>query len=170
LTKVFLSKHKAKTKQTQSEHEANTKRPRKHQIMSCEVITLAMRIKEVMSNMPISLNTKKEIDEYFKNAMKNMKKEKVVKVVVAKAAKAAKAATSLPKQITIIDNKPQVISTFTKDIATTAELLINNKELIKKRQSYIYKRPIVSKRQSFCDEIIATAYRINKRLREQYII
>ena len=141
--------------------------------MSCEVITLAMRIKEVMSNMPISLNTKKEIDEYFKNAMKNMKKEKVVKVVAAKPvkpAKAAKKATSLPKQITIIDNKPQVISTFTKDIATTAELLRNNKELIKKRRLYIYKRPIVSKRQSFCDEIIATAYRINKRLREQYII
>jgi hypothetical protein len=135
--------------------------------MSCEVITLAMRIKEVMANMPVSLNTKKEIDEYFKNAMKNMKKEKVVKIV---AAKAAKVATSLPKQITIIDNKPQVISTFTKDIATTAELLRNNKELIKKRRSYIYKRPIVSKRQSFCDEIIATAYRINKRLREQYII
>ena len=96
--------------------------------MSCEVITLAMRIKEIMSNMPISLNTKKEIDEYFKNAMKNMKKEKVVKVV------AAKKATSLPKQITIIDNKPQVISTFTKDIATTAELLRNNKELIRKRR------------------------------------
>ena len=123
-----------------------------------------MRIKEVMANMPISLNTKKEIDEYFKNAMKNMKKEKVVKVVVAKKA------TSLPKQITIIDNKPQVISTFTKDIATTAELLINNKELIRKKRLYLYRPAIVSKRQSFCDEIIATAYRINKRLREQYII
>jgi hypothetical protein len=132
--------------------------------MSCEFITLAMRIKEVMANMPISLNTKKEIDEYFKNAMKNMKKEKVVKVVVAKKA------TSLPKQITIIDNKPQVISTFTKDIATTAELLINNKELIRKKRLYLYRPAIVSKRQSFCDEIIATAYRINKRLREQYII
>jgi carboxylesterase type B len=141
--------------------------------MSYEVITLAMRIKEVMSNMPISLNTKKEIDEYFKNAMKNMKKEKVVKVVAAKPvkpAKAAKKATSLPKQITIIDNKPQVISTFTKDIAITAELLRNNKELIKKRRFYLYRPAIVSKRQSFCDEIIATAYRINKRLREQYII
>jgi hypothetical protein len=135
--------------------------------MSCEVITIAMRIKEVMANMPISLNTKKEIDEYFKNTMKNMKKEKVV---AAKAVKPAKKATSLPKQITIIDNKPQVISTFTKDIATTAELLINNKELIRKRRLYLYRPAIVSKRQSFCDEIIATAYRINKRLREQYII
>jgi hypothetical protein len=132
-----------------------------------------MRIKDVMANMPISLNTKKEIDEYFKNAMKNMKKEKVVKVVAAKRAKSAKAkkpakaTASLIKQITIIDDKPQIISTFTKDIVTTSELLRNNKELIKKRQSYIYKHSVVSKKQSFCDEIIATAYRINKRLREQ---
>jgi hypothetical protein len=151
------------TKRTQSEH----------QIMSCKVITLSMRIKEVMVNMPVSLNTKKEIDEYFKNAMKNMKKEKVVAVKAAKPVKAikpVKEATSLRKQITIIDNNPQIISIFAKDIETTVELLRSNKELLKKRRLYIYKPPIVCKRQSFCDEIIATAYRINKRLREQYIM
>jgi hypothetical protein len=32
-----------------------------------------MRIKEIMGNMPDTLNTKKEIDEYFKNAMKDIK-------------------------------------------------------------------------------------------------
>ena len=35
--------------------------------------TFAMRIKEIMGNMPDTLNTKKEIDEYFKNAMKEIK-------------------------------------------------------------------------------------------------
>jgi hypothetical protein len=35
--------------------------------------TFAMRIKEIMGNMPDTLNTKKEIDEYFKNAMKDIK-------------------------------------------------------------------------------------------------
>ena len=38
--------------------------------------TLAMRIKEVMVNMPDSLDTKKEIDEYYKNAMKDIKEKK----------------------------------------------------------------------------------------------
>jgi hypothetical protein len=37
--------------------------------------TLAMRIKEVMVNMPNSLDTKKEIDEYYKNAMKDIKEK-----------------------------------------------------------------------------------------------
>jgi len=35
--------------------------------------TFAMRIKEIMGNMSDTLNTKKEIDEYFKNAMKDIK-------------------------------------------------------------------------------------------------
>jgi len=35
--------------------------------------TFAMRIKEVMVNMPDNLDTKKEIDEYYKNAMKDIK-------------------------------------------------------------------------------------------------
>ena len=37
--------------------------------------TLAMRIKEIMVNMPDSLDTKKEIDEYYKNAMKDIKEK-----------------------------------------------------------------------------------------------
>ena len=37
--------------------------------------TLAMRIKEVMVNMPDILDTKKEIDEYYKNAMKDIKEK-----------------------------------------------------------------------------------------------
>jgi hypothetical protein len=34
-----------------------------------------MRIKEVMVNMPDNLDTKKEVDEYYKNAMKNIKEK-----------------------------------------------------------------------------------------------
>lgn len=37
--------------------------------------TLAIRIKEIMANMPNSINTKKEIDEYYKNAMKDIKEK-----------------------------------------------------------------------------------------------
>ena len=33
-------------------------------------MSIAMKIKEYMNNMPDTLNTKKEIDEYFKDAMK----------------------------------------------------------------------------------------------------
>ena len=32
--------------------------------------TIAMKIKELMANMPDTLNTKKEIDDYYKEAMK----------------------------------------------------------------------------------------------------
>jgi len=144
--------------------------------MSSE-LTYAMRIKEIMANMPITLQTKKEIDEYYKNAMKDItKKEKAAKAAkapkvakapkapkVAKAPKAAKAAISLPKNISVIENKP---SKFAEDIAEMAEILRTNKELLKERKGGIYKRPIVLVKQSFCVEIIATAYRINKRLRE----
>jgi hypothetical protein len=33
-------------------------------------MTIAIKIKELMANMPDTLNTKKEIDEYYKDAMK----------------------------------------------------------------------------------------------------
>jgi hypothetical protein len=37
--------------------------------------TLAMRIKEVINNMSDTLDTKKEVDEYYKNAMKDIKEK-----------------------------------------------------------------------------------------------
>jgi len=37
--------------------------------------TFAMRIKEVINNMSDTLDTKKEVDEYYKNAMKNIKEK-----------------------------------------------------------------------------------------------
>lgn len=33
-------------------------------------MTISIKIKEIMSNMPDTLNTKKEIDDYYKDAMK----------------------------------------------------------------------------------------------------
>ena len=38
-------------------------------------ITFAMIYKDIMVNMPDSLNSKKEVDEYFKNAMKKKNNE-----------------------------------------------------------------------------------------------
>jgi hypothetical protein len=34
-------------------------------------MTISIKIKEIMNNMPDTLNTKKEIDTYYKEAMKN---------------------------------------------------------------------------------------------------
>ena len=121
-----------------------------------------MRLKQVLANMPATLTTKKEIDAYYKNAIKEITKP-------AKPAKPAK-----PVILVIPLTQPaspancDILSKFTKDITETAELLRTNKELIKKQRRHLYKPPIISKRQSFCDEIIATAYRINKRLHERY--
>ena len=42
----------------------------------CVAPTIAELIKGVMANMPDTLDTKKEIDEYFKNAMKEIMKAK----------------------------------------------------------------------------------------------
>lgn len=35
-----------------------------------KMTTIAMKVKELMANMPDTLNTKKEIDDYYKEAMK----------------------------------------------------------------------------------------------------
>lgn len=121
-----------------------------------------MRLKEVMANMPATLTTKKEIDTYYKNAIKEItKKEK-------KAKPAKPVILVIPLTQPASPANCDILSKFTKDITETTELLRTNKELIKKQRRHLYKPPIVSKRQSFCDEIIATAYRINKRLHERY--
>ena len=42
-------------------------------------MTLSLKIKELMSNMPDTLNTKKEVDDYYKDAMKkSMEKTKAI--------------------------------------------------------------------------------------------
>jgi hypothetical protein len=48
-----------------------------------------MRVKEVMVNMPDNLDTKKEVDEYYKNAMKNIKEKNKEEKKEKKATKAA---------------------------------------------------------------------------------
>lgn len=126
------------------------------------MLTIAMRLKQVMANMPATLTTKKEIDTYYKNAIKEItKKAKPVILVIPLTPSAPPVSLSTPANC-------DILSKFTKNITETAELLRTNKELIKKQRRHLYKPPIVSKRQSFCDEIIATAYRINKRLHERY--
>lgn len=40
--------------------------------MTAAIATVATQIKEKMANMPDSLDTKKEVDAYFKDAMKNL--------------------------------------------------------------------------------------------------
>ena len=57
-------------------------------------ITFAMRVKEIMINMPDNLDTKKEVDEYYKNAMKDIKEKNKEEKKEKKATKA------LPKKRT----------------------------------------------------------------------
>jgi hypothetical protein len=38
-------------------------------------MTISIKIKEIMANMPDTLNTKKEVDDYYKNAMAKVMKD-----------------------------------------------------------------------------------------------
>jgi len=101
--------------------------------------TLAMRIKEIMANMPDSINTKKGIDEYYKNAMMiDIKKTN-------------------NKNITTTCNK---VSQFTKDIEKTTEL-VKSKKINKKEYKIIYN---YDDEPSFSTNILVAAHKINKRL------
>ena len=55
-----------------------------------KMTTIAMKIKELMANMPDTLNTKKEIDDYYKDAMK--------KAVVNKSSKKDASDADKPKK------------------------------------------------------------------------
>lgn len=100
--------------------------------------TLAMRIKEIMANMPDSINTKKGIDEYYKNAMMiDIKKtnSKIIKVIAKKSDKNSKKddIINIPNKspVVVISNINDVVpkiqdtttcnkvSQFTKDIEIT---------------------------------------------------
>ena len=74
---------------------------------------IAIRVKELMAKMPDTLNTKKDIDEYYKKVVKDVKEaineenkannggkapRKALGVKPAKVAKAAKAANAEPKK------------------------------------------------------------------------
>jgi hypothetical protein len=52
-----------------------------------------MRVKEIMVNMPDNLDTKKEVDEYYKNAMKDIKEKNKEEKKEKKATK-----TAIPKK------------------------------------------------------------------------
>ena len=69
--------------------------------------TIAARVKELMAKMPDTLNTKKEIDEYYKDVVKKVKEtmntggkapRKALGVKADKAPKAAKATKAEPKK------------------------------------------------------------------------
>ena len=145
--------------------------------------TLAMRIKEIMANMPDSINTKKGIDEYYKNAMMiDMKKtnSKNTKVIAKKSDKNSKK-DNIINIINIINKSPVVVisnindvvpkiqdttttcnkvSQFTKDIEKTTEL-VKSKKINKKGYKMIYN---YDDEPSFSTNILVAAHKINKRL------
>ena len=138
--------------------------------------TLAMRIKEIMTNMPDSINTKKGINEYYKNSMMmiiDIKKtnSKIIKIIAKKSNKNYQQNDSieLPEKSTVLVISDIVLkvqdttynkSQFTKDIEKTAELL-KNKKINKKEYISIYNYDIET---SFATNILVAAYKINKSL------
>ena len=142
--------------------------------------TLAMRIKEIMANMPDSINTKKGIDEYYKNAMMiDIKKtnSKNTKVIAKKSDKNSKKDNiiNIPNKspVVVISNINAVIqkiqdttticnkvSQFTKDIEKTTEL-VKSKKINKKGYKMIYND---DDEPSFTTNILVAAHKINKRL------
>jgi hypothetical protein len=138
--------------------------------------TLAMRIKEIMTNMPDSINTKKGINEYYKNSMMmiiDIKKtnSKIIKIIAKKSNKNYQQNDSieLPEKSTVLVISDIVLkvqdttynkSQFTKDIEKTAELL-KNKKINKKEYISIYNYDIET---SFATKILVAAYKINKSL------
>ena len=138
--------------------------------------TLAMRIKEIMTNMPDSINTKKGINEYYKNSMMmiiDIKKtnSKIIKIIAKKSNKNYQQNDSieLPEKSTFLVISDIVLkvqdttynkSQFTKDIEKTAELL-KNKKINKKEYISIYNYDIET---SFATKILVAAYKINKSL------
>ncbi len=82
-------------KQTQSKSQSKSQSKLKaYSKQKMSSTTFAMRVKEIMNNMPDSLDTKKEIDEYYKNAMKDIKEKNKEEKKEKKANKA------LPKKRT----------------------------------------------------------------------
>jgi hypothetical protein len=141
------------------------------------VTTLAIRIKEKFANMPNNINTKKEIDDYYNNAMKDIKKtnSEIKKVIAKKNDKITKKDDSIntPKNLHVVviskinavtpkiqDTTSNKISQFTKDIERIAEL-VKSKKINKKGYRLIYNYDVEP---SFCTNILVTAHKINKRL------
>jgi hypothetical protein len=140
--------------------------------------TLAMRIKEIMANMPDSINTIKGIDEYYKNAMMiDIKKtnSKFTKVIAKKNDKTSKKydIPNIPNKSPIIvisnintvipiiqDTTCNKVSQFTKDIEKTTEL-VKSKKIIKKGYKVIYS---YDDEPSFSTNILVAARKINKSL------
>ena len=90
LRKQYSNQLKPTQTNSQSNSQTNSKQLSKQKMSST---TFAMRVKEIMVNMPDNLDTKKEVDEYYKNAMKDIKEKNSE---VKKEKKATK--TAIPKK------------------------------------------------------------------------
>jgi len=86
-------------------------------------INASILIKEAMANMPDSLNTKKEIDEYYKKAMKNINDK------VKEEKKADKAATKSTDKTE--PKKPKAPKERVKKAAKPAEVDEDGNEIVK---------------------------------------
>jgi hypothetical protein len=138
--------------------------------------TYAVCIKKSMANMPTSLNTKKEIDNYYNNAYKklNFKNKRVPKKKVKKLeeqnTKSNNINFTIVYNVTII-NKPQIESQFTKNIKAIYDIILNNKQKLIKKIKYIntnlVKLSFCNNMSMFTKQIITAANQINE-INESY--
>ena len=105
-------------------------------VATVATVNVSLLIKEAIANMPDSLNTKKEIDEYYKKAMKDIndkvkEEEKAAKVVEKADKAAAKAAGDKPEP------KKRVKKTKPAEVDDEGNEIVKVKKPLNKYQMFI---------------------------------
>ena len=105
-------------------------------VATVATVNVSLLIKEAIANMPDSLNTKKEIDEYYKKAMKDIndkvkEEEKAAKAVEKADKAAAKAAGDKPEP------KKRVKKTKPAEVDDEGNEIVKVKKPLNKYQMFI---------------------------------
>jgi hypothetical protein len=104
--------------------------------------TLAIHIKENIANMPDSINTKKGIEEYYKNAMKNamndkknaIKNDKIKKKTNSIKKVIAKKSTKKVTTVGSFEELPVIVSVFTETINIQKKAHVISKIYVEKHK------------------------------------
>ena len=90
-----------------------------------------MRVKEIMVNMPDNLDTKKEVDEYYKNAMKDIKEKNKEEKKEKKATKATKAPSKKRAKKVEVDDEGNEIEKVKKPLNSYQKFIQDNRAKVK---------------------------------------
>ena len=90
-----------------------------------------MRVKEIMVNMPDNLDTKKEIDEYYKNAMKDIKEKNKEDKKEKKATKATKEPSKKRAKKVKVDDDGNEIEKVKRPLNSYQKFIQDNRAKVK---------------------------------------